>query len=49
MLVLSQYVETAYASELIGEDTAGIGYLLWRDAGMAGIVHHLDTMERTGA
>jgi DNA-binding NarL/FixJ family response regulator len=28
VLVLSQYVETAYASELIGEDTAGIGYLL---------------------
>ncbi|HST56716.1 MAG TPA: LuxR C-terminal-related transcriptional regulator, partial [Solirubrobacteraceae bacterium] len=23
-----QYVETAYASELIGENTAGIGYLL---------------------
>jgi DNA-binding NarL/FixJ family response regulator len=28
VLVLSQYVETAYASELIGENTAGIGYLL---------------------
>jgi DNA-binding NarL/FixJ family response regulator len=28
VLVLSQYVETAYASELIGGDTAGIGYLL---------------------
>ena len=28
VLVLSQYVETAYAGELIGEDTAGIGYLL---------------------
>ena len=28
VLVLSQYVETAYASELIGKDTAGIGYLL---------------------
>ena len=28
ILVLSQYVETAYASELIGEDGAGIGYLL---------------------
>jgi DNA-binding NarL/FixJ family response regulator len=28
VLVLSQYVETTYASELIGEDTAGIGYLL---------------------
>ena len=28
VLVLSQYVETAYASELIGDDTAGIGYLL---------------------
>ena len=28
VLVLSQYVETTYASELIGGDTAGIGYLL---------------------
>jgi len=28
VLVLSQYVETAYASELIDENTAGIGYLL---------------------
>jgi DNA-binding NarL/FixJ family response regulator len=28
VLVLSQYVETAYASELIGENSAGIGYLL---------------------
>ena len=28
VLVLSQHVETAYASELIGDDTAGIGYLL---------------------
>lgn len=28
VLVLSQYVETAFASELIGENTAGIGYLL---------------------
>jgi DNA-binding NarL/FixJ family response regulator len=28
VLVLSQYVETAYASELIGENGAGIGYLL---------------------
>jgi DNA-binding NarL/FixJ family response regulator len=28
VLVLSQYVETAYANELIGENTAGIGYLL---------------------
>ncbi len=28
VLVLSQYVETAYASELIGENTAGVGYLL---------------------
>jgi DNA-binding NarL/FixJ family response regulator len=28
VLVLSQYVETAYASELIAENTAGIGYLL---------------------
>ena len=26
--MLSQYVETAYASELIGDDGAGIGYLL---------------------
>ena len=28
---------------------AGLGYLLWRDTGVAAIVHHLDTMERTGA
>ncbi len=28
VLVLSQYVETAYARELIGDNTAGIGYLL---------------------
>ncbi len=28
VLVLSQYVETAYASELIGGNSAGIGYLL---------------------
>lgn len=28
VLVLSQYVETAYAKELIAENTAGIGYLL---------------------
>jgi DNA-binding NarL/FixJ family response regulator len=28
VLVLSQYVETAYASELIGHNSAGIGYLL---------------------
>jgi len=28
VLVLSQYVETAYANELIGENSAGIGYLL---------------------
>lgn len=28
VLVLSQYVETAYASELIGDDGAGVGYLL---------------------
>ena len=28
---------------------AGLGYLLWRDTGVAAIVHHLDTMKRTGA
>ncbi|HEY1687301.1 MAG TPA: response regulator transcription factor [Solirubrobacteraceae bacterium] len=28
VLVLSQYVETAYASELIGENSAGVGYML---------------------
>ncbi len=28
VLVLSQYVETAYASELFVENTAGVGYLL---------------------
>jgi DNA-binding NarL/FixJ family response regulator len=28
VLVLSQYVEERYASELLGHDTAGVGYLL---------------------
>lgn len=28
---------------------AGFGYLLWRDTGMAGIMHHPGTMGRTGA
>ena len=28
MLVLSQYVEAAYALELIGDDARGVGYLL---------------------
>ena len=28
MLVLSQYVEPAYAMELLGENAEGVGYLL---------------------
>lgn len=28
IIVLSQYVEERYASELLGDDTAGVGYLL---------------------
>jgi DNA-binding NarL/FixJ family response regulator len=44
VLVLSQYVETAYASELIGDDGAGIGYLLKERVG--DVRAFLDAMHR---
>ncbi len=44
VLVLSQYVETAYASELIGDDTAGIGYLLKERVG--DVADFLDVLRR---
>ena len=47
VLVLSQYVETAYASELIGEDTAGIGYLLKERVG--DVRAFLDALQRVAA
>lgn len=47
VLVLSQYVETAYASELIGEDTAGIGYLLKERVG--DVKAFLDVLHRVAA
>jgi DNA-binding NarL/FixJ family response regulator len=47
VLVLSQYVETAYASELIGENTAGIGYLLKERIG--DIRAFLDALQRVAA
>jgi DNA-binding NarL/FixJ family response regulator len=47
VLVLSQYVETAYASELIGDDTAGIGYLLKERVG--DVKAFLDALHRVAA
>ena len=47
VLVLSQYVETAYASELIGENTAGIGYLLKERVG--DVRAFLDALHRVAA
>ena len=47
VLVLSQYVETAYASELIGEDSAGIGYLLKERVG--DVRAFLDALHRVAA
>jgi DNA-binding NarL/FixJ family response regulator len=47
VLVLSQYVETTYASELIGENTAGVGYLLKERIG--DIRAFLDALERVAA
>jgi DNA-binding NarL/FixJ family response regulator len=44
VLVLSQYVETAYASELIGGDSAGIGYLLKERVG--DVRGFLDALQR---
>jgi DNA-binding NarL/FixJ family response regulator len=47
VLVLSQYVETAYASELIAENTAGIGYLLKERIG--DVRAFLDALQRVAA
>ena len=47
VLVLSQYVETAYASELIGDNSAGIGYLLKERIG--DVRAFLDALERVAA
>jgi DNA-binding NarL/FixJ family response regulator len=47
VLVLSQYVETAYASELIGENSAGIGYLLKERIG--DVRAFLDALRRVAA
>jgi DNA-binding NarL/FixJ family response regulator len=47
VLVLSQYVETAYASELIGENTGGIGYLLKERIG--DVRAFLDALQRVAA
>jgi DNA-binding NarL/FixJ family response regulator len=47
VLVLSQYVETAFASELIGDNTAGVGYLLKERIG--DIRAFLDALERVAA
>jgi DNA-binding NarL/FixJ family response regulator len=47
VLVLSQYVETAYASELIGENNGGIGYLLKERIG--DVRAFLDALERVAA
>jgi DNA-binding NarL/FixJ family response regulator len=47
VLVLSQYVETAYASELIDGNTAGIGYLLKERIG--DVRAFLDALERVAA
>jgi DNA-binding NarL/FixJ family response regulator len=47
VLVLSQYVETAYANELIGEDSAGIGYLLKERVG--DVRAFLDALHRVAA
>jgi DNA-binding NarL/FixJ family response regulator len=47
VLVLSQYVENRYATELISTDTHGVGYLL-KDR-VAHIDDFLDALERVGA
>jgi DNA-binding NarL/FixJ family response regulator len=47
VLVLSQYVETAYASELIGDNSAGIGYLLKERVG--DVRAFLDALQRVAA
>ncbi|GAA4564329.1 response regulator [Planotetraspora kaengkrachanensis] len=47
VLVLSQYVEKRYATELITADNAGVGYLL-KDR-VAQIGEFMDALERVGA
>jgi DNA-binding NarL/FixJ family response regulator len=47
ILVLSQYVEETYASELVAHDTAGLGYLL-KDR-VADVGEFLDAVGRVGA
>jgi DNA-binding NarL/FixJ family response regulator len=47
VLVLSQHVEPAYALELVGEDSAGVGYLL-KDR-VRDIADFLDAVERVAA
>ena len=47
VLVLSQYVEKRYATELLASDTQGVGYLL-KDR-VAQVQEFLDALERVGA
>jgi DNA-binding NarL/FixJ family response regulator len=47
ILVLSQYVEETYASELVATDTAGLGYLL-KDR-VADVGEFLDAVGRVGS
>lgn len=47
ILVLSQYVEERYATELLGRDTAGIGYLLKER--VADVREFVEAVSRVGA
>lgn len=47
VLVLSQYVEERYASELIGQNTDGVGYLL-KDR-VADVIDFADSLRRVAA
>lgn len=47
VLVLSQYVEKRYATELLASDTQGVGYLL-KDR-VAHVAEFLDALDRVGA
>ncbi|GII94406.1 response regulator [Sinosporangium siamense] len=47
VLVLSQYVEKRYATELLGSDSAGVGYLL-KDR-VAQVGEFVDALERVAA
>lgn len=47
ILVLSQYVEERYATELLARDTAGIGYLLKER--VADVREFLEAVDRVGA